>query len=244
MEAEPQLVQGRVVPRYRQIEAILRDKIWVGELGSGDQVPTEEDLTRMFSVSRATVRQALQILEQDGLIYREVGRGTFVNAIVEQLPQRLVAIEPDDLLNPTIFDEITLHRTGTLAARGEIQTSLDVTYGTEVYFFVRVFFLHGDAVGGEKVYVRPSLGGGLTSEAMVEPNIAAAVARAAGRRTARVDRRIGAVGADARSSVLFQTFSGAPLIAIHRTSYDSAAVPLEHSHMLFRSDRCQINLDP
>ncbi|MEQ8701933.1 MAG: GntR family transcriptional regulator [Bauldia litoralis] len=237
-------LQGGVVPRYRQIEAILRDKIWTGELGPGDQVPTEDDLTRLFSVSRATVRQALQILENDGLIYREVGRGTFVNAIVEQLPQRLIAIEPDTLLNPDIFDRITLHRTGTLAARGEVETSLEVAYGAEVSFFVRVYFLNGEAVGGEKVYVLPPIARALTRDDMVVPNIAAVVARTAGRPIQRFDRRIGAVSADARSSVLFQTFSGAPLIAIHRTSYDGAGGPVEHSHTLFRSDRCQINLDP
>ncbi len=240
---EPALVRESLVPRYRQIEAAIRDQIWSGELVAGDQVPSEDELTRMFGVSRATVRQALAMLEQDGLIFREVGRGTFVKDIVEQLPQKVLVLSTDDLLDVAFVDSIVLHREGMIAARGEVQIALSVSFGAEVPFFVRTFFVDEKPIGGEKVYLHPRFDRKLSEKQMVSRNIVSTLSNVISTTAARFERRLGSVGADARSSVLFDTFLGAPLIAVHRTSYDVQGRPIEHSHMLFPSDRCLISLD-
>jgi len=49
-----------------------------GRLQSGEKLPSEEELRRHYGVSRITVRNALGRLEQEGLILRDRGRGTFV----------------------------------------------------------------------------------------------------------------------------------------------------------------------
>jgi GntR family transcriptional regulator len=51
------------------------------EYQPGDQLPAEPDLAAAYSVSRATVREALQSLEQDGVVRRIHGLGTFVNQV-------------------------------------------------------------------------------------------------------------------------------------------------------------------
>jgi len=66
------------LPLYHQLREFLRDKIEGGEWEPGHQLPGEGDLQSEFGVSRATVRQALQLLENDGLIERIQGKGTFV----------------------------------------------------------------------------------------------------------------------------------------------------------------------
>src|SRR5215216_2846463 len=62
--------------RYRAIEEYLR--ALVEGAGPGDPLPSEAELCERFSVSRMTVRQALQELTNDGLIERRRGQGTFV----------------------------------------------------------------------------------------------------------------------------------------------------------------------
>jgi DNA-binding FadR family transcriptional regulator len=68
--------------RAREVEKALRryvlGRIASGQLQAGDKLPTERELVAMFSSGRSTVRRALEALEKDGLIGREVGRGTFV----------------------------------------------------------------------------------------------------------------------------------------------------------------------
>jgi DNA-binding GntR family transcriptional regulator len=57
---------------------LLVEKIDSGEWATGHQLPTEFELSSEFRVSRATVRQAMQLLAKQGLIERMQGRGTFV----------------------------------------------------------------------------------------------------------------------------------------------------------------------
>ena len=67
------------IPYYYQIANLLRGKIESGELFAGMKLPKELDLSKHFGVSRVTLRQALAMLEKEGLVTRERRKGTFVN---------------------------------------------------------------------------------------------------------------------------------------------------------------------
>lgn len=54
------------------------DEIFAGHYKDGDMLPSERELEKVLDVSRVTVRRSLQMLEEDRLIVREVGRGTKV----------------------------------------------------------------------------------------------------------------------------------------------------------------------
>jgi DNA-binding GntR family transcriptional regulator len=62
---------------YRTLADRLRTAIRDGEYADGRQLPTEEQLAASFSVSRQTVRRAMQDLVSEGIIYRVAGRGTY-----------------------------------------------------------------------------------------------------------------------------------------------------------------------
>lgn len=71
------------LPRYYQLANILRDRISKGELPARKPIPSERQLEKDFSISRTTIRQAIDLLVRQGFLYREHGRGTFVS------PQKL-----------------------------------------------------------------------------------------------------------------------------------------------------------
>ena len=68
--------------RSREVSLSLRQfllaRIGSGELRPGDRLPTERELAEQFSSGRGTIRRTLEELEKEGLIRREIGRGTFV----------------------------------------------------------------------------------------------------------------------------------------------------------------------
>jgi GntR family transcriptional regulator len=64
-----------------QVRDEIRDLIERDGLRTGDQLPTEAELALRFDVARTTVREALKLLEQDGLIGVRHGRGRFVLAV-------------------------------------------------------------------------------------------------------------------------------------------------------------------
>lgn len=66
------------IPRHTQISNRLRDQIESGEYEIDEKIPSENELAKTFDVSRVTVRKALQTLENEQLIYRCQGLGSFV----------------------------------------------------------------------------------------------------------------------------------------------------------------------
>jgi len=72
------------LPLYRQIAAAIRTGIAAGDPPVGDALPGEEDLARRFGASRYTVRAALRLLEEDGLILRRTGARSTVLAARRQ----------------------------------------------------------------------------------------------------------------------------------------------------------------
>ena len=84
------------LPLYQQLYEVLRGNITRGEWKPGDLIPAESELIEQYGVSRITVRQVLDMLVQEGLIYRQRGRGSFVaHPTVEQVLQRLVSFTDD-----------------------------------------------------------------------------------------------------------------------------------------------------
>lgn len=65
-------------PKYQQVADILRREIAEGVFRDGQTLMTEEELRMRFGVSRQTVRQAIALLEEDGLVDRRRGSGTYV----------------------------------------------------------------------------------------------------------------------------------------------------------------------
>lgn len=82
-------VKGGPVPRYYQLQEIIRERIRSGEWAPGSLIPSERELCERYGISRMTARQAISGLEAEGLLYREQGKGTFVGqpVIAQQLLQ-------------------------------------------------------------------------------------------------------------------------------------------------------------
>ena len=68
-------------PAYVQLVNILRQQVATGKLRPGDQLPSESQLCKLYRVSPMTVRRAINILVDQGVISTEPGRGTFVKPV-------------------------------------------------------------------------------------------------------------------------------------------------------------------
>jgi len=99
-------------PKYIHLANWLRAGIREGRQRPGDKLHSENTLCRMFSLSRQTVRQAIGILEQEGLVVRRRGSGTYVSRPGERpdtAASRIVAVVityPDSYIFPAIIQGI------------------------------------------------------------------------------------------------------------------------------------------
>ena len=71
-------VDGRTQPKYERLKQFVLGELQAGRLKPGESLPTEIELARSLGVARNTVRQALGELDQEGIIRRIRGKGTFV----------------------------------------------------------------------------------------------------------------------------------------------------------------------
>src|SRR6266702_1662693 len=78
---------------YRTLAAQIRDAIRNGDYADGRQLPTEEQLAASYSVSRQTVRRAMQDLVSEGIIYRVAGRGTYPVAEADRYLRHFGSVE-------------------------------------------------------------------------------------------------------------------------------------------------------
>lgn len=69
------------VPLHAEVATLLRHQIMSGRLKAGERLPALSELTEKFGVARMTVRQAMDALQDEGLIERYAGKGTFVRDV-------------------------------------------------------------------------------------------------------------------------------------------------------------------
>jgi len=65
------------IPLYQQLIDVLRSALLCGEIQPGERIPTESELSTQYKVSRITVRKAIEVLAEEGLLVKKQGRGTF-----------------------------------------------------------------------------------------------------------------------------------------------------------------------
>ena len=79
-------------PLHHQIYLVLADGIAAGRYAAGELLPTEEQLGKLFSVSRITVRRAMASLQNAGLIERGAGRRTVVKPLGKPLKMPMASV--------------------------------------------------------------------------------------------------------------------------------------------------------
>jgi GntR family transcriptional regulator len=68
---------GAVAP-YLQLAAILRERIRSGQIPAGRRIPSQSELEQEFDLGRNTIKRAVEILKNEGLVETSPGRGLFV----------------------------------------------------------------------------------------------------------------------------------------------------------------------
>ena len=74
------------IPKYQQVVDWIHERLRAGELRMGDRLETEAEIAERFSFSRQTIRQALSKLEQEGIVEKIQGSGSYIRG---QLPREV-----------------------------------------------------------------------------------------------------------------------------------------------------------
>ncbi|MCU0757942.1 MAG: GntR family transcriptional regulator [Steroidobacteraceae bacterium] len=148
-------------PRYRQLADELIGEIRAGRLRIGQTLPGELELGEAFGVSRHTVREALRMLEELGLIARQQGVGTVVTAreSTESYVHRVRS--PEQLMQYPPDSRLALLSSGEVVANRATARLLGCTTGTRWFRIrsIRRLKANGAAICWSDIYVLPEYAG-------------------------------------------------------------------------------------
>jgi GntR family transcriptional regulator len=213
------------VPRYLQIAEMLRREL----RGEGERIPSEHQLCARYGVSRPTIRQALDVLVQEGLLYRHAGRGTFSTPTPGGERKLRVIGSVDDIIalgEETWFKLISREEVPVAA---NIAQALRLKPGSTAYRIIGI--RHADNGPFQHVtgYVPTAIGDALSDEDLSKTALVGAVERQLGMPIKFVEQTADAALAPRHVAELLQIRPRTPLLLFERTYFAVNGEPVEHA---------------
>lgn len=232
-----QIDRNSKLPLYHQLYEILRGKIRRGEWKPGDIIPPESELLESYQVSRTTVRQVLDLLTNEGLIYRQQGRGTFVaHPTVEQTLVRIVNFTEDMRMRGCEPSSKVLF-SGLVPAPPEIAERLQIELGEELARLERLRLADGEPMGIEESHLVHRYCPGILEDDYVTHSLRAALLQKYGIRWTHARQVIRAIHAPHDLADMLGVAPKSPLLFVERVSYSQDNLPVEFLRIYYRADR-------
>jgi GntR family transcriptional regulator len=234
------------VPFYFQLAAVLEHEIAAGRWSAGTRIASEPDLCKLFGVSRSVVRQALQRLEQEGLIIRRKGYGTFV---AEARPRSWLLQSSDGFFQ----DEADRHgrRVTSRVLRLELaplprwaSDALDLPEESPGVTMERLRWLDGEVALHVSDHVPERLAAtvlGLRDDP--SESLYQLLRRVEGIEVAGGRRSVEAAAAGPKLAKLLEVDPGAPLAFIESVVWDGELRPFHCFRTWLRTDRIRIEME-
>jgi GntR family transcriptional regulator len=224
-----------------EVRRVLAEQIGSGRLRPGQRLGAERALAAELGVSRATLRQALAVLEDGGVVRRVPGRGggTFVaKGKIERDLSRIVGVPA--LLRSQGVGAGTRVLSARLAEADDVTAqALRARPGELVIDLVRIRLADGSPFSLEHAKFPARRFPGLL-ELPLGGSVYELIEEHFGARPTEAVERIEVAAASADEAAILDVEPGAPLMAITRTTTDADGEPIEFSRDLFRADRTRI----
>jgi DNA-binding GntR family transcriptional regulator len=226
---------------YQRIADSLRRRLLSGQWPAEQQLPTERELCRQFAASRITVRRALQILDEEHLVERRQGLGTFANS---------PAMRKIPILNADFFGSMRrhaprlqrrVHSWRWTEVDGKLATPLQACIGDPVLTAVRIDGLHGKPVMVDDLAIVGRFADRLTEDDLAQLDFLRRWQRVQDIRFERCTQAIEAAKTQQPISRLLQIRSGEPVLKEVGMAYVAGGQPAGlfvtyYRHDCFRFD--------
>jgi GntR family transcriptional regulator len=225
------------LPRYYQLKEIIRERIRSGEWKPGDLIPSERELSEKYGISRMTARQAITDLVNEGLFYREQGKGTFVS-------QRKIT---QQLINLTGFTEDIRargQRPGTKVISAEMRPAdeataekLRIPSGTPIFRLQRLRLADGEPLAIELSQINFKGCQMLLEENLEQNSLYRVLETKYGISLMEADQELEAGLAGNEEAQFLKISVGSPVLFTRRTTYTERNQPVEYAKAVYRGNK-------
>jgi GntR family transcriptional regulator len=233
--------RGSALPLYHQIASALRDYILSRSRNPGERIPSEGEISRMYGTSRVTVRQALRILVDEGLVSREPGRGTFIrDRSIAASTRRLTSFTGEMRLRNMHPSAVVLDQR-VLSAGNEIADALDLTPPAPVLRLRRLRCGDGEPMGIQTSYVDNRRFPNLDAADFTIASLYSELHQRYGIVIDEADEAYSATAVDDNAAKLLKIPPGAPALRVTRRGFNRGDA-VEYTTSLMRADRYHIEM--
>lgn len=227
---------------HRQVYLVLRDRLLAGVLQPGEQLPPEPALCEQFGVSRITVRRAVSDLEEEGLLGRVQGRGTYVR-VQPPLPAAGHGEGyTEDLRHLTTGTTVKVLELGEVPAPPRVAARLQLAAGSMVQRSVRVRVRQGLPMVLLTAWVPMPLAANITHADLTRYPLHHLLS-GRGVRVGRLVQEISAMLADPLQGERLQVEVGSALIVVDRIVHEQAGHPVEFVTIVLSPGRSRMVFD-
>jgi GntR family transcriptional regulator len=225
------------VPLYNQIAESLLDQIETGHLEPGSRLQAERELSEMLGVNRMTLRQALQLLESQGLLVRRQGDGTYVaQPKLERQAGRLISFTRG-MRRRGFKPGAKVISFEEAPAEASVAAHLNLRVSTPIYRVHRLRLVNGEPVLLERFTIPMFEFPRLEQHDLVNRSMYEIMEKEYGVTVNHAQQSLEPVLATEYEAGLLEVPVGVPLFLESRLSFDKENRPVEYGKDLYRGDR-------
>ena len=237
------LQRSDTVPLYTQLKQRLVAAINEGQFKEGGLLPTEAQLCEMFNVSRITVRRAVSELQDEGILEKRHGKGTFVT--VQRLETSLMTL---DGFSETYSAQGVRHHSQILEIRegqadARAAKALQLEIGSQLLLVRRLITTRKGPLTLDESQFPSSLFPGLTAKLKDNISIYGLLRAEYEKSPVHVRRTISVRLAGQAERQVLACNPGEPLFDMEKVIYDRDHVPLQRSRLLTPCNRIVLTID-
>jgi GntR family transcriptional regulator len=226
------------LPLYAQLKEILLSQMNKGVWQPGDVIPPETELVKQYSVSRATVRQAINELVQEGYFTRQRGRGTFVNQQKLEVKLQSLYSFTNDMIEKGLKPESQVLDFDIVVAKGKVSEALSLNDHKLAIKLVRLRLANDEIIMLETTYLPFERFKDLTIEDVKQFPLYTLLEQKYG---ITIDRAIEffepIIVESSSESKLLKVKAGSPALYLERVGSLANGEPIELSQSIVRGDR-------
>jgi GntR family transcriptional regulator len=222
-------------PKYLQIRTIILR--WLATLKLGDKLPTEQALAGQFGVSRETIREALHVLEQDGIIARRPRVGTWLVRHVAEPEGKRITGPIEEFASMGITTRARLAKQGVIVPSGDVSQALKLGADEKIFEINRLRILDGSPLVLLQASFPVAIGRQIARMRLRTGLFVPALRSIHDPSVEEEYRQIDAAVATDEVAALLELPVGTPLLLVKRLFVDHERRPVVYFVSHFRSDR-------
>jgi len=240
IHSDPISVTNKTVDRYNQeklyiqLTRILLDEIRSGNWKLNDRIPSEDELSRQFNVSKITVRQAVTNLTSDGYLNKIQGKGTFVTSVQPVVGVAMRTIFTEEMFGKEVKAEKEIIFKGLKEPSAEIRSYLR-TDG-DIYYILGRRLLNGHPAYFDESFIPYNITPEIDRIDVSNTSLYFFIQEKALKKVFKVIQTVEVSEATGDSAKYLDLAEGVAVLVVHRLLLSSDYTPIAYTRLQGRSD--------